>query len=191
MVDRQDDLFTDEEELKEREYIAFLESKGYTVLKLKQGKRGTTIADVVEHFYSSLQEVSEEQAVLAARLSDKKDFKAVSLFHEKAKKVGLSKAAANESLIDLIDLVFKYFKDTEKPCPVYNLQYIISQNGSWIVQKAVQHHRKFLATWEDSDEAEQIRREIYSDLDSDEFRELQKSVQSKILKEGNNDKEDN
>lgn len=183
MSDKQDSLFKNLEDRDLQETISFLESKGYHVTKLKRGTKNLNMALVVEHFYSRLKQASGDKVAVSARLSDKQDFKAVSVFHEKARKVGLSKSAANETLKDLIDMVFDYYKDTGKPCPIYNLSYIISQKGSWVVQMAVQYARRKAEQWESSTEAEAIRRNIYSDLDSPYFKRLQEDRHLKILKE--------
>jgi len=180
---KQDNLFSSPDDAVEleRQYITYLESRGYEVIKLKKGTRSVTIAEVVEYFYKNLKTFCGEKVVLAARLSDKKDFKAVSRFQEKAKKVGLSKSAANETLIDLISLVFSYYRDTKKECPLSDLSYLISQRGSWMVQMSIQHRRKEDSKWERSEQAEIIKRQIYSDLDNDVFQKLKESKHSKIL----------
>ena len=186
MSDKQDSLFNtvEEEDSKDlQDAILLLESKGYSVTKLKKGKKNLNMAEVVEHFYIRLKEVSGDQSAVSARLSDKKDFKAASVFHEKAKKTGLSRSAANETLKDLIDMVFDYYKDTGKTCPIYNLSYIISQKGSWVVQMAIQYSRRKADEWEKSAEAESIRRQIYSDLDSSEFQQMQSERHARILQE--------
>ena len=105
------------------------------------------------------------------------------MFQEKAKKVGLSKAAANETLIDLITIVFKYYHELGLNGPIYSLNFLVSQKGSWIVQKAIQHQRKEELNWEDTLEAEAIRRDIYSDTDSELFIKLQNSVHDQILQQ--------
>lgn len=183
MSNNQDSLFSNLEREQIKEAIELLESKGYKVTKLKAGKKPLNMATVIEYFYTRLKEVSGDQVAVASRLSDKQDFKAVTVFQEKARKTGLSRDAANETLKDLIDMVFDYYKDTEKACPIYNLSYIISQRGSWVVQMSVQHARRKEKEWESSAEAEAIRRRIYSDLESEEFKQLQNSTHAKILQE--------
>lgn len=183
MSDKQDSLFKKQQDSDLQDAINLLESRGFQVTKLKPSKKNLNMAEVVEHFYTRLKSVSGDTTALTARLSDKQDFKAVAIFHEKAKKTGLSKAAANETLMDLIDMVFDYYRDTKKPCPIYNLSYIISQKGSWVVQMAVQYARRKSVEWEASAEAEAIRRRIYSDLSSAEFKKIQDQRHSEILKE--------
>lgn len=179
----QDSLFEKSDEDLEKDYTKFLEKRGYRVTKLLTTKKSPNIGEVVSYFYDKLEQVSGHRAAAVARLSDSKDFKAVSVFQEKAKKSGINRAMANKVLVDLIDIVFAYYIDTETECNLYNLDYIVSQRGSWVIQKAMRYHKKRCDEFEGSEEAERYRRGVYSDLDSDQFRAIQKLRHDSILED--------
>jgi len=183
-VNEQDSLIKTKKVLREEEAVKLLEGLGYSVVA---GETKTSLVitnqNVIDFFYGRLSEVADDSTVISNRLSENRELKAVKKFQEKALKENLSKNSANESLMDLIDLVFTYYDALNLNDPPYSISFLVSEKGSWIFTKALKAHKDAVESYEDSEEAEEYKRAKYNDMDEDEtFKKLRELRHKELLK---------
>jgi hypothetical protein len=171
----------------EKDAIKLLKDLGYSVSLPKSANTKVTNQDVIDFFYLELSKVAGEKHSITSRLNEKKELNAVRRFQEKAAKEDKNKLEANEILIDLISLVFEYYSELGLKDPPYSLNFLISENGYWIVNKALKAHRDAVDNFEESEEAENYKRELYNDMDGDEVFIKLREARHKELLEGDND----
>jgi hypothetical protein len=166
--------------------IKLLEESGYTVSKLKGSSKKVTNKKIVERFYFRLRETCGDTFSVVSRINESGDLKAVIRFQEKAKKEGMSKDLANETLYELVELVFNHYESLKLKTPPATLNYLISPSGFWILSRALAAHKAAIESYEDSDEAYRYKLQKYNDMDEDEnFKRLRDKRHEEILKGGN------
>ena len=172
-------------ESREQEAIEFLKERGYKVVKLRTVGKAPTNQQLVEHFYNRLRELGgTEELLVGRRLNEDLDLKAVTRFQTKAKKEGLSKTAANQTLLDMINLVFDYFDQIPSiKNPPYSLNFLVSKKGSWIINKSIIAQKEAMESYESSEDAVEYKRKLYNDMEEDhKFIELKEKRHRELLK---------
>lgn len=161
--------------------IKFLSDRGYCVEKV-DNNIPILQAQIIKQFYSDLRNLLGDRRALILNVQDKEDIRAIDRYIKKASRFGISKVVALQHLKDALTLLFKEYNTLKLTQPPKSINFLLSSNGNWIIDKLMLELEKRVAEYEDSEEATRYKESLYETVD-DTFLELQKQRHEKLLKE--------